>query len=156
MTANNQNTFCDKINKISLTALILSQISTALILKFGSWYFDLPKLSIINNVIITIYILTDINIYLFKYSLDISKRLFNYFDNLELFRIDEKEMFNETYKKMPILNNSKEDSEDSENDEKEKNDEIENYKLDKKLTNEYQKAIDNLMFVSQRTNFGED
>ena len=156
MTANNQNTFCDKINKISLTALILSQISTALILKFGSWYFDLPKLSIINNVIITIYILTDINIYLFKYSLDISKRLFNYFDNLELFRIDEKEMLDETYKKMPILNNSKEDSEDSENDEKEKNDEIENYKLDKKLTNEYQKAIDNLMFVSQRTNFGED
>lgn len=156
MTANNQNTFCDKINKISLTALILSQISTALILKFGSWYFDLPKLSIINNVIITIYILTDINIYLFKYSLDISQRLFNYFDNLELFRIDEKEMLDETYKKMPILNNSKENSENSENDEKEKNDEIENYKLDKKLTNEYQKAIDNLMFVSQRTNFGED
>lgn len=144
MVANNQNTFSNKINKISFTALLISQISTSLLLKFGSWYFDLPLLSTINNMIITIYILMDINICLFKYSLSISQRLFDYFDNLELFRIDEDEVVDETYKKMFMSTMSKED------------DEKNNYQLDRELTDDYRKAIDNLMIVSQRTNLEEN
>lgn len=144
MTENNQNTFSNKINKISFTALLISQISTSLLLKFGSWYFDLPLLSTINTMIITIYILMDINICLFKYSLSISQRLFDYFDNLELFRIDEDEAVDETYKKMFMSTISKED------------DEKDNYQLDKELTDDYRKAIDNLMIVSQRTNLEEN
>lgn len=144
MVANNQNTFSNKINKISFTALLISQISTSLLLKFGSWYFDLPLLSTINNMIITIYILMDINICLFKYSLSISQRLFDYFDNLELFRIEEDEAVDETYKKMFMSTISKED------------DEKDNYQLDKELTDDYRKAIDNLMIVSQRTNLEEN
>lgn len=144
MSANNQNTFSNKINKISFTALLISQISTSLLLKFGSWYFDLPLLSIINNIIITIYILMDINICLFKYSLSISQRLFDYFDNLELFRIEEDEAVDETYKKMFMSTISKED------------DEKDNYQLDRELTDDYRKAIDNLMIVSQRTNLEEN
>lgn len=144
MTENNQNTFSNKINKISFTALLISQISTSLLLKFGSWYFDLPLLSTINTMIITIYILMDINICLFKYSLSISQRLFDYFDNLELFRIDEDEAVDETYKKMFMSTISKED------------DEKDNYQLDRELTDDYRKAIDNLMIVSQRTNLEEN
>ena len=144
MSSNNQNTFSNKINKISFTALLISQISISLLLKFGSWYFDLPLLSTINNIIITIYILMDINICLFKYSLSISQRLFDYFDNLELFRIDEDEAVDETYKKMFMSTISKED------------DEKDNYQLDRELTDDYRKAIDNLMIVSQRTNLEEN
>lgn len=144
MSLNNQNTFSNKINKISFTALLISQISTSLLLKFGSWYFDLPLISTINTMIITIYILMDINICLFKYSLSISQRLFDYFDNLELFRIDEDEAVDETYKKMFMSTMSKED------------DEKDNYQLDKELTDDYRKAIDNLMIVSQRTNLEEN
>ena len=144
MSSNNQNTFSNKINKISFTALLISQISTSLLLKFGSWYFDLPLLSTINNMIITIYILMDINICLFKYSLSISQRLFDYFDNLELFRIEEDEAVDETYKKMFMSTISKED------------DEKDNYQLDRELTDDYRKAIDNLMIVSQRTNLEEN
>lgn len=144
MSSNNQNTFSNKINKISFTALLISQISISLLLKFGSWYFDLPLLSTINNIIITIYILMDINICLFKYSLSISQRLFDYFDNLELFRIEEDEAVDETYKKMFMSTISKED------------DEKDNYQLDRELTDDYRKAIDNLMIVSQRTNLEEN